>query len=175
MSQIFTYGTDISVDLHSLPESSIHALIRRGMSHYFGNEVSTKVSAWKVARAEGALGAPNDAEIAAAKADFTQAALEALLSGTVGQSIRGPRGSSVETEFNRLAEEQAKAILKSAGMVMPTKDKTVRFGDGTELSRSDIIARVKAKFGAELRSKAEKNVADRDRAAQHTSLEALGL
>jgi hypothetical protein len=177
------YG-EYTIDISALPEKSRMALIRRGVAHYLGNEQASKVSGWKAGLVEAGT-PPNDAEVAAFKLDCMNAAVKALIEGTIGSSIRGPRGSTADTVARQLAETEIRNILKHNGLTMPSGDKTVKFGDGTELTRAQLIDRRLAGHGERLRKEAEAKIkADERKAAREVDaakaaggqgVEALGL
>jgi hypothetical protein len=178
-----TYG-DHTIDVAALPEKSVMALIRRGVAHYLGNEQASKVSGWKAERAESGNPA-NDAEVAAYKADRMAEAVKALMDGTIGSSIRGPRGTAVDTVIRQLAETEVKGILKANGLSMPSGDKVVEFADGTRLTRGQLIDRRITNHGDRLRKEAEAKIKADERKAQREvdaakaaggqGVEALGL
>lgn len=146
------YGDKIAVDTATLPAVSNEALIKKGWSHYMGNEQASKVTAWKAkleagTPAEGDKPAvagrtPTADEIEAKKAEFQATALKALQEGTVGVSVaRGPAVSPEETVMRQLARAEVTAILKDAGLKVPAGDKVVKFGDGQEFTMAALIAR----------------------------------
>lgn len=140
----YTYGKH-TVDTANLPEASISAMFRRGLSHFLGSEQASKVTAYfdpdrKLAEGETRLDdTPENREIV--KADFQAKALDALLAGTVGVSTRGPSVDPIETEINRLARGEVHDILKASGVKPPKKaDDTVEIG-GTKYTTDQLIAR----------------------------------
>lgn len=163
MSQI-TYGNH-TIDTDKLPPASIDAMLSRGISHYLGNEQASRVSAF--VEAEKVKGnTVGDAEKATAKADFVKAAVDKLLAGTVGQgSSRGPRGTTVDTVIRQLAEKEVRAVLKAAGITMPSGEKVVEFSDGTKLTKAQLIDRRVAKRGDALRKEAEAEIKRLEREA----------
>jgi len=42
---VITYGTR-TLDFNTLPPASLVAMVRRGVSHFFGNEMASKVAAY---------------------------------------------------------------------------------------------------------------------------------
>lgn len=165
-----TYGDHVKFNTDTLPPVALEALLRRGASHYFGNEQASKVASW----AESQETPPTDEAKAAKKAEFQAAALKALLEGTVGTIVRGPRGTGVDSVVRQLAEKEVKDILKAQKLAMPTGDKKIKFPDGSELGRADLIDRRIAKHGERLHKEAEAELKRRDReAAKAGGLEAL--
>jgi hypothetical protein len=181
---VVTYG-EVSHSIDSLPAATLHAFVRRGMAHYYGNEISARLSQAKAKRAaDPELGPMNDAELVALEASLISEAKHHALQGTIGTTRggpRGPRGTGIETEFNRLCETKARDLMKAAGFVLPSGDKTITLANGDTLTRSDIIARVKVRYGEVLRTEAEAAIARRNREAAALatkgaqSLEDLGL
>lgn len=110
---------DFTLDLVTLPATSARALLQKGLSHFLGNEVASKVTAWKKDN-EGA----SEAEIAETLKVLRTEAIEALLAGKMGARAGAPRGTSVDTLCTRIAAEQVRAILKQQGITFPEgKDK----------------------------------------------------
>lgn len=166
-----TYGDHV-IDVANLPTKSIAALLRRGVSHFLGNEQASKVAAKfddaKVGTGEGeyateaALKAAKDS----AKTDYVAAAIKALYDGTIGDSSRGPRGSTIDTVIRGLAEKEVRKILADNKLTMPTGDKVVKFPSGEELNRNDLITRRIAKHGDRLRKEAEAEMRKLDKVAK---------
>lgn len=152
------------VDFATLPESSRNALLSRGLTHYLGSEVAAKVTAW-VNREENA-GATVEQK-AAKKAEFYEAAKEALLAGTVGMNARGPRLDPVEAEMARLAKQEVKAILAGAGMKLVKGE--AKFADGTVKSLDAMVETRLEREGERLRKAAEKSIADAAKKAKATA------
>ena len=176
------YG-DHTIDLASLPSASLLALTRRGLTHFLGNEQASKVSGWIKRRTEekpvegqpAPLGAPNDAEIAAYRADKIAEAVAALSAGTIGQRAVGePKASPVDAEVKRLAVAEVMAVLVSNGMAKSgakgmKADASLTFNAGTAdetvVTFGDLVARRIDKHGDRLRTEAEREIARREREA----------
>ena len=139
-----TYGTH-TIDFSAVPPQSIVAMLRRGVSHFLGNEMASKVAAYfdpdrKVAEGETRL-EDTDENRAKIKADYQAKAVDALLAGTVGVSNRGPAADPIETEINRIARREVGDILKKSGVKPPKKSgDTVEIG-GTAYTLDQLIAR----------------------------------
>lgn len=154
-----TFNTD------TLPAVALEALMRRGASHYFGNECASKVTAW--VEAEIKEGRTPSQEAKDAKKEELQAlALKALLDGTVGTSVRAPRGNGVDSVVRQIAEKEVRDILKAQKLAMPSGEKKIKFPDGTELGRVELVDRRIAKHGDRLHKEAETELKRRDREAQ---------
>lgn len=150
------YLDKFELDWRELPPSTVKALIRRGVNHYFGNEQASKLSTMK-AKAE-ADGTPmSDDDIESERDALFEAAKAHMFAGTIGTSVRGPRGTPIDSIVRRIAEAQVRATLKALGKPMPTGDKVVEFNDGTKLTRAELIQRriVNPKFAEGIRAEAE--------------------
>ena len=164
----FTYG-DHAIDTDKLPPQSVDALIRRGIAHFLGNEQASKVASHFDEKPDA-----TDAEKAAYKAECQKSAIEALLKGTVGANVRGPRGSQLETIVRQLAEKEVRDILKHNGLTMPSGDKVVEFASGEKLTKAVLINRRVTMHGERLNAEATKEMARREKdAAKAGSVEAL--
>lgn len=143
-SNIYTYGA-ITVDLANLPESSRTAMFRRGLSHYFGSEQSSKVTGQFKPDAEGKVKCdlPDTVENRAAMlAEYQAKALDALLAGTVGVSVRGPTLDPIATIVARLAKAEIKTILAKNGVKFPAKaEDTIEMPDGSKVTGAQLVSR----------------------------------
>ncbi len=139
---IITYGTR-TLDFNTLPQASLVAMLRRGVSHYFGSEMASKVTAYFDPEHDDAGNRTDTPEARATKkAEFQSAAFDALVAGTVGVSIRGPSVDPITTIINRLAKAEVKTILASFKLKYPTKaDETVTLPDGSAVTGAQLIAR----------------------------------
>lgn len=167
--QPITYG-QFTIDPNMLPEASVQAMFRRGISHYFGSEMASKVTAFFSPDQDTP---PEDTKEArdAKKAEFQTKAYEALLAGTVGVSTRGPAVDPITTIVRRLAKAEVTAILKSNGVAWPNKaDDTVEIG-GTAYTGSQLIDRRITKEGERLTKEAKK-IADEQARKAKKALEA---
>jgi hypothetical protein len=163
---IVTYGNH-EIDTDKLPAESIAALVRRGISHYLGNEQAAKVTAWVEAHIKANSGAnPTDEAKAAAKADFIAKALSVMLSGEMGTRVSGPRVEPIEAARNSIAKAEVLAILRSAGIKPPKGDEAVKFGDGTEKTLAAMIATRLGNHADRIEKEAAKRLADQARVAK---------
>lgn len=141
---ILTYGKH-SVDFSAVPQQSVTAMLRRGLSHFLGSEQASKVTAYfdpdrKLAEGETRL-EDTDENREVIKAEFQAKALDALLAGTVGMSTRGPSVDPIETEINRIARKEVHDLLKANGVKPPKKSTdTVTIG-GSAYTTDQLIAR----------------------------------
>ena len=150
------YG-DYVIDTTKLPEVSVEALLRRGLSHYMGNEQASKVVAHFV----------DEEPTAEAKAKFKtecQAkAVVALAAGTIGTRVFGPRVSPVENIMRMLARRKVSDALKKNGLKAPKGDEAIEFANGQKLTMAELIERQLAKHGDALRKEADAEVKRRER------------
>lgn len=92
---ILKYGDAFEIDTDTLPETSVTALLQRGINHYFGNEQAAKVSNMrKKAEADGEEFSDDQAE--SALAGFRADAMTALEDGTIGSRSGGPKLRGLE-------------------------------------------------------------------------------
>ena len=143
MSDLIVKYGERELDFNKLPQASLVAMLRRGVSHYFGSEQASKVTAYFDPDHEDAANRKDTPEARAAKkAEFQQAAFDALVAGTVGVSIRGPSVDPITTIINRLAKAEVKTILASFKLKWPAKaDDTVELPDGSKVTGAQLIAR----------------------------------
>ena len=168
MSKV-SYG-DITIDLTTLPEASVLALVSRGLTRYLGSEVSSKaITHFK--DVPEASDADKTAYADAVRAEF----LQHLLAGTVGQGrATGPRKDPVETEAKAIAAREVRETLKThkLGFTKPAKDAAekftpyVLFGNGSKKTMAEMVATRLAGHGERIRKTAAKNIADAKRIAE---------
>lgn len=139
---VIKYG-ERELDFNTLPQASLVAMLRRGVSHYFGSEQASKVVAWFNPEHEDAENRPDTPEARAAKkAEFQSTAYDALVAGTVGVSVRGPSVDPISAIINRLAKAEVKTILGTFKLKWPAKaDDTVELPDGSKVTGAQLIAR----------------------------------
>lgn len=140
-STVITYGENFSVDLEKLPQKSVIALARRGLSHLLGSEQASKVTAYFDPEHDEAEARKSE-DKNAKKLDFQKAAFQALLDGTIGASVRGPSVDPISAIINRLAKAEVKAILANFKLKWPAKaEDTVKLPDGSQVTGAQLIAR----------------------------------
>ena len=139
---LIKYGTR-ELDFTKLPQASLVAMVRRGVSHYFGSEMASKVTAFFDPDHDDAANRVDTPEARAAKkAEFQAAAYDAIVAGTVGVSVRGPSVDPITTIINRLAKAEVKTILANFKLKWPAKaDDTVELPDGSKVTGAQLIAR----------------------------------
>lgn len=167
-STTVTYGSLPEIDLAKLPHSSVMAMFRRGISHYFGNEQASKLTAFFGQKDEaGNLVNEDTPEARAAKkAELQQAAFEALLAGKVGVSVRGPAADPITAIIRRLARAEVTNILKANGVKFPSKaEDTIEMPDGSKFTGAQLIDRRIAKEGERLAREAKKIADDQAKKA----------
>ena len=115
-----------TVDTDTLPESSLHALLRKGLAHYIGNECASEVTALKK-KAEASGEEWSDAIAAENLARVQAEAMAELLEGTVGvrkpSAPKPPARDTLEGRMWKLAADKVAALLKAKGHVFPKAKK----------------------------------------------------
>lgn len=142
MPNVITYGS-FEIDMDKLPQTSVEAMFRRGVSHFFGSEQASKVVAYFNPEHDDAVNRPDSKEARdAKKAEFQKSAFEALIAGTVGVSVRGPTVDPKSAVIHRLAKAEVKAILATFKLKYPVKaEETVKLPDGSNVTGAQLIAR----------------------------------
>lgn len=161
-----TYGDSISVEIAKLPVQSLEALLKRGFSHFIGNEQASKVAAAFAGKPEAEA---TDEMKAAKKAEVQTAAIAALLAGTVGVRASGTGGTKAtpkESIVRANAKKEVTDILKHNKIGFPTGEKKVKMPDGAELTGAELIARYVAKHGERLGKEADAELKRRARDAE---------
>lgn len=158
-----TYG-ETQVDFSKLPETSVRAMLSRGLTHFLGSEQASKVIA--KFKAEDGTKSGTEVDWAAAKAEFVAAALVALHDGTVGVSTRGPTKDPLEAEIASIVKREVTATLKANGLKFPKDGETVTFGNGVTRTGAEMLANYLAKNSDAVHKEAEKALADKARAAK---------
>lgn len=152
--EVVKYG-EHTINLVEVPKGNIHALIRRGLAHYLGNEQASKVTS-HFGDEEVTDEAKN-----AFKAECVTKAIEVLLNGVMGAGRMGvPRGTAIETVVRQMATKEVVANLKHNKLAMPKKAEdtiTINAGQANErkLTRNDLIAAWVKKHGERLTKAAE--------------------
>jgi hypothetical protein len=177
------YGTH-SLDFTSLPPKSLEAMLKRGVTHFLGNEQAAKVTNWKKKFVEEHGAEPGEDELQAKKAEYVIAALAALNEGTVGTASRGPAIDPLDAEMERLAKAEINDIIKKAGAKFSGKgdDRKVTFGDGSSFTMDELIDRRlnNPDHAARIQKAAEKALKEKAKAVEAAkssgpiSLDAIG-
>lgn len=97
------------VDVASLPQASVIALLQRGINHVLGNEVASKVSTAKKATNEDGTPKHTEAELSELHDTTFAAKVKAIMDGALG--VRGP-GVAKVTPLERLVRDIAEGVLK---------------------------------------------------------------
>jgi hypothetical protein len=168
-----TYG-DYTVDTDKLPEKSLAALIKRGLTHYLGNEQSSKTRAWEKAQKDedGNEVEVSDEAKAAKLAECQAKAHAALLDGTVGTITRGPGKDPVEAEIERQARAKIRETLKANGIKFSGEgdERTVTL-KGEAFTMDQLVERQIANNGEALRRDAEKALKAKAKRAESLKVE----
>lgn len=185
MANTITYGEHV-IDIDALPPASVAAMLRRGISHYLGNEVASKVAAWVNKQEETERKTNPDYEVDenakfAQKNLFQGAALDALLAGEVGNASRGPRVDPLQAEINKLLKAEVTTRLATHGIKPAgkkrawTADDLVKFADGREKTIAAMCQTLMDKDGDKYTKEAQKilaEVARREKRAKESAAEA---
>lgn len=179
---VVSYG-DHEFSVGELPHASVVALIHRGMTHFLGNEQSSKVTAWKKAQEKGtdtvAGRVPSDDEIDTYRDSKVDAAIAALRAGTIGvRESSGPKASPREGIVRDIAKLEVIAILIERKLVKEgTKavknDKGFAFGDQT-VTFETLVDRRTEKFAERLGKEADEELARRARVAAKAAKSVAG-
>ena len=165
---IEVYGFKFSsADMAAWPQSSMLALVTRGLRHLLGNEVAATVS---MAKAKGLAANPpapmSDDDVAKLTNESRAAKMVAIAEGTLfrGRAAGAPRATPIEAVMNKIILDDIAIKLKSAGKTLPTGDKTVVLPNGEQYTRAQLVARAIARRGEEhWRGLATKEIVRRER------------
>jgi hypothetical protein len=148
---------DITVSPADIPTVSLFALAQRGFSHVLGNEVASKLAAFRKTEAGAAA---TDEEVAAFVKSKREEALEKILNGTLGtRAASSPRVTGIEALMRRVAVEflQARfaAYSKKSGtkVSLPTGDKVVEVA-GRAMTREQLIEAELKRNGEQIKAEA---------------------
>ena len=135
------YGSH-SIHIESLPAASLEALLRRGISHYLGNEQAAKITNRKADYQAKHGESPELDLVAEWKEEIQSAAVAKLLAGTIGQhAARAPSVDPVEKEATKIATAEVKMILTKNGIKVPKKGEPVTFKNGSQSTLDELVAR----------------------------------
>ena len=163
-----TYGTHV-IDVSKLPEKSVNALIKRGLSHVLGNEVAAQVTGAIRSELGGeevtkdqitAYRAANESKVKEMTDKYVAEKVAALAAGSIGDRAIGPRGTSEDTVIRKVAEEELKVALAEHKLRLPTGDKKLKFGNGQEFTKAELIDRrlAHAEHGPRIRKEAARRI-----------------
>jgi hypothetical protein len=115
-------------DLHSMPRVSLINLVKKGLSHSLGNEVSSKVGAHfkgikKEDGTEGDVPASDDPAYVAKRDELRTAMVASILDGSIGEG-RGPAGPKLtpfERRFAKIVKDELVAKLRQSGVIKGSK------------------------------------------------------
>ncbi len=175
MAKTITYGAT-TLDFDTLPEASLLAMLKRGVTHFLGSEQASKVSGYFDPEQENPPVDSPEAR-AAYKAECVAKAIAALEAGTVGVSNRGPAVDPIVSIQRRLAKAEILPILKKNGLKWPVKaEDTLTMPDGTAYTGGQLIDRrlAHAEHGPRIVKEAEKVRADQLKKAQKAEAAADG-
>lgn len=166
MTNTIQYG-DHSIDVSALPNSTVFALIRRGVSHVLGNEAASKVAAFVEAQAKLGVILAED-EKALKKAEFQLAFVQAMQNGTLGQGhARGPKTDPVESAAIAIAKREVSDTLRGAGVKAPKGDTKIETKNGSYTMAELVQRRLESPtHGDRIRKEAAKHVAELEKKAK---------
>lgn len=196
-------GEDSTFDFSTMPHSTLVAMLRRGVSHYFGSEAASKILT-KIEKAicEGA--SPEDTKarteafaalsasdrresitafrkanpeaIAAWAREVRAEQVKAMVEGTVGVSVRGPTVDPLAAVERRLAKAEVVNTLKANKVAIPKKsDGTIAFPNGDSFTLGELVDRRlgHADHGPRIRKEAKAVIAAQERAAKKAAEQGL--
>lgn len=138
---LITYG-EHKLDFAALPQASLVAMLRRGVSHYLGSEQASKVTAYFDPEKDEPVADNSPEAKAKVKAEFVAKAVDALLAGTVGVSVRGPAVNPIQVIIYRLARKEVLDVLRASGTKPPKKaEDKVKFANGSEFTLAELVER----------------------------------
>ena len=150
---------ELKVNPADVPTVSLFALAQRGFSHVMGNEVASKLAAWKKGEAGAAA---TQAEVDAFVKAKREEALEKILNGTLGvRSASTPRVSGFDALVRRVAVEYLNARFaaysKRTGqkVTLPTGDKVVSV-PGRDMTREQLIEAELKRNGEAIKAEAKR-------------------
>ena len=147
-----------------MPAITLLRLAQEGFTHYLGNRVSSKITAWR--KTDEGKGA-DDAGIEAKAEEFRAEFLKAMDEGTLGHRVAsaGPRVTGFDAILRAVCVEWLKAKLGASGVKMPTGDKTVSVR-GKDYTREQLVEQTVARAdkveyakGVTLKAEAERREA----------------
>lgn len=171
---IITYGEGNSYDFNAYPKASLVAMLKRGVSHYFGSELASslqtatekaittvegdeeatkvnkaKLEAMSTTERRATLRTFREANVAwveSKRAELYNEFLADLVAGKVGVSVRGPSVDPLTAVMQRLAKAEVTNILKKEGTKLPKKaEDKVAFPNGDAFTMAELISRRLAK------------------------------
>lgn len=173
---------DYEVDESRVPATVVNRLLGRAITHILNNECASHVLGRTKRAIVGSGGdtktvtdgmletfrASNGEQIAAWEHEFRTGKIAAIYDGTLSVRVaRGPSRDPIETAMRVIARDEAKIMLKKAGVKWPTGDDTVEVR-GRAVTGDDIIdgRLAHAEHGPRIRKLAERKVADDKRLAK---------
>ena len=173
-----TVDGTMTIGGHAVPLATLAAMVSRGVTHYFGSELASKVIAERKRReADNPM---SEADEAAYRAETADAFLARAIAGEIGMGHRGPSADPTEAEAEKLAWAEVQVVLKQNDIKPEGKGEDRTWTIGTDkLSKDDLIERRLAKHGDRLREEARKAIAkrakDKAKFAEKVSAEGLDL
>lgn len=132
-------GRDL--DVSTLPEKSVAAILRRGFTHYFGSEIASKVKARKDKHLEEHKVEMDEVAIDTLKAELVAEGFEKLAAGTLGDRAVGQSVDPVEALIEAKAKSEIRDMLRANGVKVPKAGETIKTPDGSEYTLDELVAR----------------------------------
>lgn len=166
-------GRDL--DVNSLPEKSVAAILRRGFTHYFGSEIASKVKAKKDKHLEEHKVEMTEQEIDTLKALLVEDGFAKLLAGTLGDRAVGQSIDPVEALIESKARAEVKDMLRVNGVKVPKAGETIKTPDGAEYTLDELVERrlSNADHKARLEKEAKKDIAAKAKAKASLKVEGV--
>jgi hypothetical protein len=171
---VLTYGPDVRFVASYLancvpaegdiPVATLYAFASKGLTHYLGNELAAKRTAFKKGFVEKEGREPEDSEVVAWEGPARAAMIELARTGEVGAGNRGPRGP--QDPVGDLAESLARGEVVAA---------VEQRGLTKKLTKKNVDKMVEDYYNAKrdhFRAMAQKSL-DRAAKVQDAALEAL--
>lgn len=177
----FAIAVDGAVHINgtSAPIATLAAFVSRGVTHYFGSELASKVISERKRREEAGNPMSEDEE-SAYRATLREEFLAKALAGEIGMGHRGPSADPTEAEAERLAWAEVQVVL-GQNKIKPEgkgEDRTWHIG-ADKLTKDELVERRMARHGERLMEEARKALAkkakDKAKFAERVANEGLDL
>lgn len=111
---------DVETAIGTIPETSLIALLQRGINHVLGNEVASKVSTAKKATNDDGTAKYTEAEVDKIEEDTFAAKVKAILEGTLGVRVAGVSRDPLAKYKREFAVTLLKAQYAKKSLKWPT-------------------------------------------------------
>ena len=166
---------DNTFDLDAIPQASVVFLAQRGLTHFLGNEMASKGTAYRKRIEEGRKNADGtwaveprelrEGELETFVNEKRDAAIAAILSGEFAERGTGSaRLSLLERTMRAVAWERLAAVMKEKKVKQPVKE-----------ARQALIDKYLAKYAAEVETEAKRRIESTDTDTDESLDDILGL